>query len=237
MHARHAPHNDCYGKYVSNTDLIKRAKKVIAVAFDSIENRIDRRWVPAAQSFEKARKDILTLIRALSGEWVSIQRPVSDYWMQSSTRATVYGIALEVFHVLNDLGYTGAARLYKALKLHVEVNKGHGPEDLFRYASPEKAAALIHSNNQSDYARTYVILKFGSDLSGTIDADTARKVLNRHQALWFVYPDATYHIHLIREGIWLDIVVPDHVIAELRLDATLARQIRQAERDSRGASS
>ncbi len=208
---------------------------MITVAFDTIESKIDRRWVPAAQSFEQARKDILTVIRHLAGERPTIKRAMREYWLESDARATAFGVALEMFHVLNDLGYVRANRLYKALKLHADVNKALGPKELFRFASPEKAAVLIQSSSRADYASSYANLKFGCDLSGTIDADTARDVLNRHEALWFVYPNATYHVHLIREGVWLDIDLPLEVVDELRLDVDFAMEIRQAELDAQGA--
>ena len=160
-----------------------------------------------------------------------------EYWLESTACLTAYGIALEVFHVLDDLGYDRATRLYKALKLHAEVNKALSPEELFKFASPEKAAALIQSKDREDYARTYATLEFGRDLSGTIDAETARDVLQRFEVLWLVYPDRSYHIHLIREGVWLDLHVPSKVIEELRRNPVFAVQIQQAERDASGFSS
>ncbi len=204
------------------------------MAFDSIESKIDRRWVPAAQSFEQARKDILSIIRFLAGERTIIKRAMREYWLESDACAAAHGIALEVFHVLNDLGYVRAAQLYKALKLHAEVNKSACPTELFKFASSEKAAALIHSKSWADYARTYATLEFGRDLSGQIDVETARDVLSQHEALWFVYPDATYHIPLISEGIWLDITLPHNVVDVLRTDLAYAALIRLAEMDARG---
>lgn len=207
---------------------------MIAVAFDSIEHKIDRRWVPAAQSFEQARKDILTVIRHLAGERRNIHRAMREYWLESDACAVAYGIALEVFHVLNDLPSSRASHLYKTLKLHADTNKAASPHELFRFAAPEKAAALIHSENRTDYARTYAILEFGCDLSDQIDTATARDVLTQHEVLWFVYPNATYHVHLIREGIWLDVTIPHDVVDELRLDVAFAADIQRAERDAQG---
>lgn len=204
------------------------------MAFDSIEHRIDRRWVPTSQSFETARKDILTVVRHIAGDRKNIKDTVREYWLESSACTIAYGIALELFHVLNDLNYARATTLYKALKLHADTNKGAGPDELFKFAAPEKAAALIHSKGCKDYARTYATLEFGFDLTRTIDAVTARTVLSRFKAIWIVNPDATYHIHLIREGIWLDIVLPGPVVDELRADPALALAIREAERDARG---
>lgn len=61
------------------------------------------------------------------------------HWLASDARATAFGIALEMFHVLNDLGYVRANRLSNDLKLHAPLD----PKKLFRFASPEKAAALM----------------------------------------------------------------------------------------------
>ncbi len=204
------------------------------MAFDSIESKIDRRWVPAAQSFDQARTDIITVIRFLTGELSTIKRAMREYWLESDACAAAYGIALEVYHVLDDLNYRPATRLYKKLKFHAALHKARSPEDLFKFAAPEKAAALIHSQSRADYARTYATLEFGRDLSGTINLETARDVLSRHEALWFVYPDATYHIHLIREGIWLDITLPYCVVDELRTEVVFASVIRCAELDAQG---